>query len=77
MFGEDRRGGGEKTVIELKLRTLQVELLSQFADKELILRVEFVNEGWRAELSDLLIEQIGDTANGWFRVVHRDPQYRF
>jgi hypothetical protein len=58
-------------------RTGQIALLVQMAADPGMLRVELYIDGQpRRTLGDAMIEPFGSLADGWFRVVHRDPSLR-
>ncbi len=58
-------------------RTGQIALLAQMAADPGMLRVELYIDGHpRRTLGGAMIEAFGDPADGWFRVVHRDPGLR-
>ncbi|UPJ79482.1 DUF4238 domain-containing protein [Bradyrhizobium sp. 183] len=58
-------------------RTDQIALLAQMAADPGMLRVELYIDGHcKRMLGDAMIEPCGNSADGWFRVVHRDPGLR-
>lgn len=61
----------------LTARTRQVDLLSQIAADEGMLKADLYIDGQvRCGMSQVMIERFGEPSNGCFRVVHRDPGLR-
>nr|WP_283804909.1 DUF4238 domain-containing protein [Tardiphaga robiniae] len=61
----------------LTARTSQIALLAQMAADTGLLRVELYFGGrCRRIMGQAMIEPVGDSTDGWFRVVHRDPSLR-
>jgi len=61
----------------LTARTRQVDLLAQVAADTGMLRTElYVNGQVRRGMGNVMVERFGELADGWFRVVHRDPALR-
>lgn len=61
----------------LTARTRQIELLGKVAADTGMLRTELYVDGQvRRGMGEVMIERFGDPADGWFRVVHRDPALR-
>jgi hypothetical protein len=58
-------------------RTGQITLLAQMASDQGMLRVELYVDGRPMRtLGAAMVEPLGNTADGWFRVVHRDASLR-
>jgi len=61
----------------LTARTRQIDLLAKVAADTGMLRTELYVDGQvRRGMGEVIIEQFGEPAHGWFRVVHRDPGLR-
>ncbi|MCK1595039.1 DUF4238 domain-containing protein [Bradyrhizobium sp. 164] len=61
----------------ISARTGQIALLSQIAADPGMLRAELYVDGHRRRmLGSAMIERVGNPDDGWFRVVHRDPDLR-